>query len=317
MAASDSESDDDLIAACQKGDVDLVSVFSLVSAHHPDEDRDASGATALWNAAFKGHAHCIELLISAKGGRADVNLARDDSTTPLYIACQGGHTRAVQILLAAGAQVDVPVDVLEPRVQTPLRIAAECGHIGCVDLLLVHGARPDGLAQDGYPPLKYAAQNGHTCCVERLLKAGADVNLGIDCSPLAKACHMGQAKCAQLLVDAGADIELLSATGVTALFLATFTACAGHAPGDPCAADLPPYLAHLVSDEDCRPPDNDKMDVPGAVACVELLLAAAQSWTQALPAFAWPWRWLSPLPTLPLTWRQENEPPNASRSSEA
>ena len=58
MAADGSESSDwlPLIAACQHGNLD--EVVRLLEADPPQLDscRDASGATALWNAVWKGHA---------------------------------------------------------------------------------------------------------------------------------------------------------------------------------------------------------------------------------------------------------------------
>ena len=248
VGGSDSDDDDDLVVACQRGDEDFVSVFSRVSAQHPDEWRDDAGATALWNAAWLGHARCIQLLVAARGGRADVNAARDDGTTPLYIACQGGHTATVEVLLAAGATVDAPID--EAGVQTSLRVASELGHASIVEVLLQHGAIQDGLSPDDDPPIWRAAQAGNGLCIKHLLAAGADVNRGPECSPLAKACHMGHSECAFFLIDASADLDCLSAAGVSALFLSVCTACFGD-----------------------ELPDSDEMDVDGALECVELLLA--------------------------------------------
>ena len=58
------------------------------------------GATPLYTAAFSGHLRVVELLIAAG---ADVNKACTNGTTPLAVALDGGHEDVAQRLLAAGA----------------------------------------------------------------------------------------------------------------------------------------------------------------------------------------------------------------------
>ena len=45
-----------------------------------------------------GHTHSLVLT----DGGADANTAMDDGTSPLYIACQNGHTEAARVLLNQG-----------------------------------------------------------------------------------------------------------------------------------------------------------------------------------------------------------------------
>ena len=74
MHQTDDESDDDsegwkLLVASQQGDAAAVSEL-LQAGTPPDEERDESGATALWNAAWMGRLRCISLLLQS-GAHAD------------------------------------------------------------------------------------------------------------------------------------------------------------------------------------------------------------------------------------------------------
>ena len=61
---------------------------------------DLRGWSALYIAARLGHAECVELLIAAG---ADVNQPTDEGETPLLIATAHGHTKVMSILMDAGA----------------------------------------------------------------------------------------------------------------------------------------------------------------------------------------------------------------------
>jgi ankyrin repeat protein len=48
------------------------------------------------------------MLLAKAGDRLDVNQADKDGVTPLYIACQNGHSACIEMLLAkAGDRLDV------------------------------------------------------------------------------------------------------------------------------------------------------------------------------------------------------------------
>src|SRR3989339_521673 len=99
----------------------------------------------------------------------------DKGTTALYVAAQNGHTQIVELLLAAGANVNSP---RTDNGMTPLLIAAQNGHAQIMQLLLAAGANVDIQRTDsGTTPLFIAAQLGHTQIVRLLLAAGADITL--------------------------------------------------------------------------------------------------------------------------------------------
>ena len=62
---------------------------------------------------------------------ADVNQARDDGVTALYIAAQLGHETVVRATIEAGADVNQATD----NEWTPLSIAAWKGHTAIVQIL--------------------------------------------------------------------------------------------------------------------------------------------------------------------------------------
>ena len=71
----------------------------------------------------------------ALAANANVDRAAQNGCTPLYIACQNGHTEVVAKLLAANADVEqAPIEAGERR-RTPMATACHFGHFGCVQLL--------------------------------------------------------------------------------------------------------------------------------------------------------------------------------------
>jgi ankyrin repeat protein len=62
-----------------------------------------------------------------------------DRATPVFIAAQNGHKAVLQLLIAAGAHLDVPRN----DGATPLWIASQMGHDHIAKLLLQHGAFVD------------------------------------------------------------------------------------------------------------------------------------------------------------------------------
>ena len=84
--------------------------------------------SALWSAAYYGEEECVALLLSAG---AAVDLANFNGTTPLFVACQGGHVGCARRLIAAGADVNrlsrkgIGSALVAATVGTlPLRVAA-------------------------------------------------------------------------------------------------------------------------------------------------------------------------------------------------
>jgi ankyrin repeat protein len=124
--------------------------------------------------------------------------------SPLLVAVRFDDPELVQILLDAGAYVDV-----RGRGYTPLGLAARNNNIEVLRLLLRAGADPDRKSDDGDFPIHAAVRSGHVNVVEALLKAGVDL-MRFDregLSPLALAATYGNERIAKLLLDAGAPVD--------------------------------------------------------------------------------------------------------------
>ena len=121
-------------------------------------------------AARGGHPEAINLLLAAG---ADMNAQAEVEYTPLHAAATGGHTEAIKALLAAGASVDAREG---RRKATPLHVAAAGGHAEAIKALVMAGASVDEQGDHRATALHLAAAGGYTEAVKALLAAGASVN---------------------------------------------------------------------------------------------------------------------------------------------
>jgi len=114
---------------------DAASVDALLRDGFSVETRDADGNTALHNAASGGKLAVLQHLLS---WRADGEaLTEDGQRTALHEACTSGELEAVNILLAAGVNLNAKDEYGE----TPLFKAASAGEDAVVRALL---ASPEG-----------------------------------------------------------------------------------------------------------------------------------------------------------------------------
>lgn len=162
------EEKDELLKACNKGDLKLVK--SLVEKGGPNLIKDSYAGQALLHATEQEHLDIIKFLVE-KG--VDVNDTCFDSyyqeeefqNTVLMIAAEKGNLEITKYLIENGA--DVNGTGYED--QTPLHCAATYGKLDIIKFLVEKGA--DIEFQDGYgqTPASTAAANGNTEIVKFLL----------------------------------------------------------------------------------------------------------------------------------------------------
>ena len=133
------------------------------SANDTRENREA-----LYNAAKDGKTEDVQRYISM-GVDVDGHKSPGNATA-LSEAASKGHVAAVELLVAANAQLNL----VDNGNCTALNAAAGDGYLDVVRVLLNAGAQVDLAGYEGTTPLYWAARHGHLDVVRALLNAGAD-----------------------------------------------------------------------------------------------------------------------------------------------
>jgi ankyrin repeat protein len=174
--------------AAEAGQADaLVELLKAgVDPNRPAGDRSCA---PLWAAAQGGFTDCVQALLltlsrqrsSQQQDRAqqssrrrfhlDINATCDAGSSPLYIACQNGHAECVQLLLQAGASLELST-IPAAGGFSALHISAQQGNTQCVQLLL-SSSPPDHLSAVGYTALDLAYHSGKVFEQGLLRAAGA------------------------------------------------------------------------------------------------------------------------------------------------
>jgi len=187
------------------------------------EDKDSELSTPLMTAVDQRNLEIVTLLLAA-GCRVNAHerwtkyfstwsdrllgpyANFDAGSSPLRIAAEIGHVAIVEVLLAAGADVN-EVDV--HRLATPLRIAVEKGHAGVVRALLAAGADAnEQRSKRDASLLTLAAGQRHMDVMLALLDAGADVDGSFVTSPLHCAACRYDGRFTASLLGAGAKVDM-------------------------------------------------------------------------------------------------------------
>ena len=129
-------------------------------------DGDPQELSALHLAAAAGQLAAVEYLLSPAVA-ADPRAARINNFTPLHSAAMKGHAAVCEVLLAAGAGVNVQTD---PQGYAPLHSAAFAGHVEAIRVLLAHGADRGLVNYRNERPADTARRTGQTEAV-RVLEA--------------------------------------------------------------------------------------------------------------------------------------------------
>ncbi len=173
--------------------ISLLSLSSTLLCTTSSSAKEIGPEEQLWHHARSGDVAQVKSLLE-KGVPVDAKTEFD--CTALYFAANSNQTEVMEVLIAAGAEVDVRDNSYG---FSALAMAAWLGHAPAVEILLKNGADPE----DAVGGLFAAASNGWVDVVEVMLK-----HLKLEASQLdavlAAAQRSDQAEVAALLQAAGA-----------------------------------------------------------------------------------------------------------------
>ena len=192
--------------------------------------------TPIADVAMKGDMDAVRALVKQHPG--DVNAPQPDGSTALLWAAYWNDQKAVEALLAAGANVNAS----NREGFTALSQACTNGNVAMAQALLKAGADANVFQAEGQTALMTASRAGNAEVVKALLDHGADVNAvssifdfsGMKPKPgdvpmhfprggftaLLFAARGGFTECAKILLDHGADVKAADPDGTSALVLA-------------------------------------------------------------------------------------------------
>lgn len=224
-----------LMIAAGVGSVEEVKLL-LAAGLDVNAAESEKGQNALMWAAAEGHPDVVDLLIQ-KG--ANINAATKSGYTALAFATMKNDSKAVRLLIKAGADPNYALPDKDKTKMLPLSAAYDSTEAAIA--LLDGGANPNVADRRGRTPLHIAAQEGSLELVRKLVSKGADLNartakintpdtgffraLAGEQTPLLLAAKYAQVEVMRILIDAGADTKLKAQDGTT-LFLAA--AGSGH-----------------------------------------------------------------------------------------
>jgi ankyrin repeat protein len=164
------DGDSALLGARRSG---VSALLFAVYMGHPELARvflDRGAVLDVFEASATGEVGALERLLAEDPARA--NAVAADGFTPLGLAAFFRQRDALRLLLARGAQVNLPSQ--NAQKVAPLHSAVAGGDEGIVADLLARGAEVHARQELGFTPLHNAAAEGNEPIIRLLLERGAD-----------------------------------------------------------------------------------------------------------------------------------------------
>ncbi|XP_024971014.1 ankyrin-1 [Cynara cardunculus var. scolymus] len=146
------------------GNIELMEF--LISIGVDVDSQSDSGTPLVW-AAGHGQQDALKVLLKH---HAAPNIETDDGITPLLSAVAAGSLPCLELLIQAGAKINVIAGGA-----TPLHIAADSGNLELITCLVKAGANPNVADEDGLKPIQVAAARGNRGAVEILFPLSSPV----------------------------------------------------------------------------------------------------------------------------------------------
>ncbi len=150
--------------------------IDYVQSNNLIDKKDSDGDTVLSVAAINGQVDVIDYLIN---NGAEINSKNNRGYTIFSFATKLSH-EVNKTLVKNGANINHRGE----KGQTPLINAILAGDLSTVMYLISLGAIIDYVDERGGSALFYATSGGNMEIVKSLVEAGADVNIGIEYTPL-------------------------------------------------------------------------------------------------------------------------------------
>jgi Carboxypeptidase regulatory-like domain/Ankyrin repeats (3 copies) len=151
------------------------------------------------------------------GERVNAKDKAYDGNTALHVAIENGNTEIAEVLLNAGAKINIK----NSEKRTPLMMLDEDASVELVNLLIRHGAKLNLVDKAGNSALILAASAASKEVMQTLISAGAGVNATNKQgeTALMSAAENGEVEIVQLLLGSGANPNARNSVGKTALSL--------------------------------------------------------------------------------------------------
>lgn len=203
-----------IFKAVEDGNFELVLNYIHQGLINSCKDKvNQDGRSLLYIAASKGFKKISQILIQAG---ANIDLENKLGATPLLTAAFLGHKEICQFLIQAKANIDKENN----GETTPLDAAICQGHKDICKMLIEARADVNKEDKGKNSPLIFSINDNVIC--QMLIEAGANVNKENEMgdSPLLLAADKGHVKVCKVLIEARADVNKANKTGNTPLIVA-------------------------------------------------------------------------------------------------